>query len=609
MFSLGPLAVAQDGQFLEYFKSVPVLQEGRIKPLDTYARNLLVQFSGRDYADRIGATAWLAKLLFTPANTIDDKIFLINDPEIATALNVKPESGRRYSFAELKDSYARLMQLKDQANNIDERQRSLVENEIIRVAENVELYVDFTNEFLWAFPDPDFTITSGDIKQQLGLPLGQNQFSFYDMASRADRIKALLIGLKGKASNQIPVSQQELMMAVNNMFRWSKQYQNLPFTVIPVTGSSDWFSPWDAISQGFSDEQTRKLLGLWYQMARAYSAGDFMALDMSAQQYLDAVKDSLSEPQTKVVAKFPLELAYNAAMPFVWARVFYILSFIFFIISFVFCKKVWYALGLLSVVGGFIPHMLGLLARVIIMGRPPVTNLYETFIFVGFITVLLGLGIEYFNRRWLGIMTAAISGTILLFIAGRYSAEGDTLKMLVAVLNSNFWLATHVTTITMGYGATCVAGVLGHIWLIQAGLGKKQEVLENTYKTTLGIMGVALTLTFLGTNLGGIWADQSWGRFWGWDPKENGALMIVLWLAILFHAKYALMIDALGLAIGCVIAMMVVMWAWFGVNLLSIGLHSYGFTSGIANALIVYAIFEVLFIIFTASVAIYRNKK
>ena len=171
--------------------------------------------------------------------------------------------------------------------------------------------------------------------------------------------------------------------------------------------------------------------------------------------------------------------------------------------------------------------------------------------------------------------------------------------MLVAVLNSNFWLATHVTTITMGYAATCVGGLLGHIWLLQAVFGKDSGTLNKTYKTTLGILGVALTLTFLGTNLGGIWADQSWGRFWGWDPKENGALMIVLWTAMLFHAKVAEMIGPLGLAVGAVIGMMVVMWAWFGVNLLSVGLHSYGFTSGVATSLIIYAVFEIVFVTLT----------
>jgi ABC-type transport system involved in cytochrome c biogenesis permease subunit len=119
---------------------------------------------------------------------------------------------------------------------------------------------------------------------------------------------------------------------------------------------------------------------------------------------------------------------------------------------------------------------------------------------------------------------------------------------------------------------------------------------------------VALTLTFLGTNLGGIWADQSWGRFWGWDPKENGALMIVLWTALLFHAKAAQMIGPLGFAVGAVIGMMVVMWAWFGVNLLSVGLHSYGFTSGIAASLIIYAVVEVIFILLTTFI-IYRGHR
>ena len=315
--------------------------------------------------------------------------------------------------------------------------------------------------------------------------------------------------------------------------------------------------------------------------------------------YLNNIRYSLSKEDLKKVDKFPLELFYQASSPFTWSIMFYIFAFIFFVVSFTSSKPLWYNLGLFSIIAGFIPHVLGLLMRIIIMARPPVSSLYETFIFVGFIAVFLGLLIEYYNRQWLGIVTAAISGTALLFIANKYSAEGDTLKVLVAVLNSNFWLATHVTTITMGYAATCVGGLLGHIWLVQAVFRKDSQTLDKTYKTTLGILGVALTLTFLGTNLGGIWADQSWGRFWGWDPKENGALMIVLWTALLFHAKAAQMIGPLGLAVGAVIGMMVVMWAWFGVNLLSVGLHSYGFTSGIAASLIIYAVFEIIFLLVT----------
>lgn len=504
-----PLAIAQTGaKFFENFKSIPILDEGRIKPLDTYARNLLIRFSGKDTYEHTDAILWLAKLLFTPQNAANDKVILINDPQIAIALNIKPEEHRRYSFTQLKDAYPKLMELMVMADRIDVSRRSLAENEIIRVAGNAALYMD--------------------IAFKRNIPLAQN---------------------------------------------------------------NEWGSPW-----------TKEFIESWRQMALAYTNGNLDQFDISARRYLDTLKAGFKPQEAKILRKFPLELAYHAARPFMWAKLFYILAFMFFIGSFTSPQKHWYWLGLFSIIAGFIPHALGMTARIIIMGHPPVTNLYETFIFVGFITVFLGLGVEYFNRRWLGIVTAAICGTVLLFIAGKYSAEGDTFKMLEAVLNSDFWLGTHVTTITMGYGAACVAGVLGHIWLIQAAFAKRQDILDNTYKIILGVMGVALTFTFLGTNLGGIWADQSWGRFWGWDPKENGALMIVLWFAILFHAKYAKMIAPLGLAVGCVIGMMVVMWAWLGVNLLSVGLHSYGFTSGTAHTLIIYAVGEIIFIIITTFV-------
>ena len=122
-----------------------------------------------------------------------------------------------------------------------------------------------------------------------------------------------------------------------------------------------------------------------------------------------------------------------------------------------------------------------------------------------------------------------------------------------------------------------------------------------------GITAFGLIFSFIGTVLGGIWADQSWGRFWGWDPKENGALLIVLWCAILFHAKLAHWIDQLGFAIGSILGIIVVMLAWFGINLLGVGLHSYGFTSGIAKALFTYIGFELVFIAVTATIILWKT--
>jgi ABC-type transport system involved in cytochrome c biogenesis permease subunit len=601
LLSLVSGVFAQSGiKNYDLFKRIPILDQGRVKPLDTYARNLLIQFSGKDTYEHTPAIIWLSRLLFTPDATKEDRVLLINSPDIATSLGITPDSHRRYSFSQIQKVYPKFLKMQQDAKSIPEKERDLVQNEIIRVYENIQLYAKLSHELVFAIPNPDFTISSKATKKALGLPLDQSEFSFIDIALKAAEIRDLTKGIESKSPSEFSSDEAEVMSSVSNLFHWSKTYTGLSLTMIPSRQSAQgWLSPWDAISIDFTNEQTHKLLAYWGTMTSSYLQSNDITFNVAAHLYLDTIHDLLNKDELRHVNKFPLELIYHASQPFVWSRVFYILAFIFFVVSFASANRIWYRLGLGSIVLGFIPHFLGLASRIIIMERPPVSNLYETFIFVSFITVFLGLAIEHFNRQWLGIVVSAISGTALLFIAGKYSAEGDTLKMLIAVLNSNFWLATHVTTITMGYGATCVAGILGHIWLVQAAARKSPAILDQTYKTTLGLLGLALTLTFLGTNLGGIWADQSWGRFWGWDPKENGALMIVIWTAMLFHAKIAKIIGPLGLAAGSVLGMMVVMWAWFGVNLLSIGLHSYGFTSGIAVSLLTYVICEIIFLVVT----------
>jgi len=582
------------------FKSIPVLDSGRIKPLDTFARSLLTQFSGKDHYEKQEAASWLAALFFSPDSTLNDKVFLINSPDIATALNIPVDPHRRYTPGQLQKHYAKLAELQEAARKIPEKERSLVENDILRIFDNINLYADLSRSFIFASVNADFTITSMLTKTKLGLAKDQEQFSYIDIALKAKEIREAVKLLENKSPSLYTADETELVQASTNLFHWAMNYKDLPFSVIPSSQSDKWLSPWDAINSEFSNEQTHQLILLWNNIANSYVQNDGVGFNVAVHLYLDTVKTASSKEDNKLFDKFPLELFYQASSLFTWSIMFYIFAFIFFIVSFTSQKQIWYRFGLGSVIAGFIPHCLGLVLRIVIMSRPPVSSLYETFIFVGFISVFLGLMIEHYNRQWLGIVTAAISGTALLFIANKYSAEGDTLKMLIAVLNSNFWLATHVTTITMGYGATCVGGILGHIWLLQAVFKKDKQTLDKTFKTTLGILGVALTLTFLGTNLGGIWADQSWGRFWGWDPKENGALMIVLWTALLFHAKVAKMIGPLGLAVGAVIGMLVVMWAWFGVNLLSVGLHSYGFTSGVATSLSIYAVCELVFLSITA---------
>ncbi|TPW19615.1 MAG: cytochrome c assembly protein, partial [Elusimicrobia bacterium] len=164
-----------------------------------------------------------------------------------------------------------------------------------------------------------------------------------------------------------------------------------------------------------------------------------------------------------------------------------------------------------------------------------------------------------------------------------------------AVLDSNFWLGTHVVTITIGYAGTFLAGLFAHLWIFKSAFGRlSEEEGRALYRMTYGTVCFALFFSFIGTVLGGIWADQSWGRFWGWDPKENGAFMIVLWNACLLHARMGGYVREKGFMVLAVLGDVVTALSWFGVNMLGIGLHSYGFMDKAAAWLIGFCVFQLL---------------
>ncbi|KKW17099.1 MAG: ABC-type transport system involved in cytochrome c biogenesis, permease component [Candidatus Magasanikbacteria bacterium GW2011_GWA2_50_22] len=567
--------------------------------MDTYARTLLLQLSGKTSFGRQSAVQWLARLLFAPATTFEDKVFLINNPETATALGVEPEPKRRYSFSRIEPGFAKLEELARMADKIEPKERSVVEQEILRVYQNVFLYDLHTRVFRFALPSSEFQITDPGIIKTLGLPETQKIFSFYDLASRAELLQQGTQGLELSKPETWAVKDKELFGLMNNLFHWSTTYSDLPFAIVPSLEASGqgWLSPMDAISREFSDLKVREEIAYARDMVVYYWNGEQTPFDLAARSLSNSVLSRAGAATQKNIRKIPLELFYNRADLFLWTKMFYALAFAVFLLSF-FMTRSWLRPAAFSlIIAGFLPHVLALVLRIIIMARPPVSNLYETFIFVSMISVIAGVIIELVNRRWVGICVASVCGFVFLMLSGKFAGEGDTMQMLVAVLNSNFWLGTHVLSITVGYAGVCVAGLVGHLYILQRiRYPKDKAALESTYRNMIGALGFGLMMSFLGTTLGGIWADDSWGRFWGWDPKENGALLIVLWCAILFHARLGRFITPLGAAAGCVLGIVVVMWAWFGVNLLNVGLHSYGFTSGIATGLLAYVIGEVVFL-------------
>ena len=228
-----------------------------------------------------------------------------------------------------------------------------------------------------------------------------------------------------------------------------------------------------------------------------------------------------------------------------------------------------------------------------------------------FSAVAVSLFMEWVNHQRVALSLASVLGVAGMFLANKYEVrEGsDTMVSMVAVLDTNFWLATHVTTITIGYAAGLLSGGLAHVFVLGRLFRLRRddrEFYRGLTRMVYGSLCFALVFSVVGTVLGGIWANESWGRFWGWDPKENGALMIVLWQLAILHARMDGMLRDFGINIAAIIGGIVIAFSWFGVNMLGVGLHSYGFASGAHLALVGFYAFETA-IVFLGCIAWLRD--
>ena len=276
--------------------------------------------------------------------------------------------------------------------------------------------------------------------------------------------------------------------------------------------------------------------------------------------------------------RLQMEVWYNALQPYQWAMGFYGVALLLGVLAVV--KREGIAVNLAAFVALFFGGLLhggAIAARVYILERPPVGTLYESVLFVGFVCALWALVSCVRQPRIFHLLAGAFAALAILVVAPYSTAQAETKEMLVAVLNTNFWLATHVLIITAGYGLCILTAILAHLGFVVRGEGLDGTV----YRTSIA----ALLFMSVGTILGGIWADQSWGRFWGWDPKENGALLICLWLIWLQHGRHSGHLSGARFLAGCAFLNVVVAVSWFGVNLLGVGLHSYGFVNGMAVGL------------------------
>jgi ABC-type transport system involved in cytochrome c biogenesis permease subunit len=331
--------------------------------------------------------------------------------------------------------------------------------------------------------------------------------------------------------------------------------------------------------KGELDRTDLKLVSMLNQLKPAYLADDADAFNTTLSNYLQQVKEVA--PAGLTDRKIATERYYNAFSPFYIASVFYLITLFIAPLGWLFARSSvsWNLACKWLLIVGLGIHIIGLILRVIISGRPPVTNLYSSVLFVSAAFVVICLVVEKITKLGIGNFVAGLGGFGALLWAWTMTiASGDTFTVMVAVLDTQFWLSTHVVCISIGYAATFGAGLLGAKFILASLVSKKfQDKTDRRLFANViyGVVCFGLLCSFFGTVLGGLWGDDSWGRFWGWDPKENGALMIVLWNALVLHARWGGIVKERGLAALAVLGNVVVLWSWKGVNELGVGLHAY----------------------------------
>jgi ABC-type transport system involved in cytochrome c biogenesis permease subunit len=576
----------ESGFHTQDFGRLPVLLNGRIQPLDSVARNALLQIRQRQSAGELSATAWLMEAMMNPDAANRRNIFRIDNLELLNLLQL-PEAQKYYSFNQIHPHLDDISKQADRINNTDDSKRTVFEHQLLKLYNGLEIY----QRLKLSLCPPDTT----DFAKELAA---------YEQAI-PDGVAAAQAREANKKYDQA---------AFNRLLDFLSSYNDLskyayPLMVPPASDAksrADWQSIGQNLMGVVRGNDLSPAVKDYAAMATAYNQNQPAAFNQALDNYRNWL-DQWFAPEARHGAQ---EFFFNQFEPFYKAIVIYVTAFLLAVIAlltFGLAPKLSETLRQsafwLVVLGGVI-HTFGLVFRMWLEGRPPVTNLYSSAIFIGWGCVILGIILERVFAVGLGSAVASFAGFVTLIIAHNLSMDGDTMEMLRAVLDTNFWLATHVVVVTLGYASTFMAGLLGVTYVLlglftpllkyKSGNLELGKVLA---KMTYGIVCFAALFSFTGTVLGGIWADQSWGRFWGWDPKENGALIIVLWNAAILHARWGGMIRERGLMNMVIFGNIVTSWSWFGVNMLGIGLHSYGFMASAFLWLLAFVASQLLLIV------------
>jgi ABC-type transport system involved in cytochrome c biogenesis permease subunit len=557
----------KNGFDLAGFGRLPVLMDGRVQPLDSVARNSLLSFSGRSIVrltngSSLSALEWLAKTMTQPEQADHLKIFRIQHPDLEGVLGTDKIGLEYYSLNDLTHQW---QSLSDQA-------RKLLNSEG-GSEDMVKLRTPFQKDLMHLFNSVMVYTRLKSCLEPEGARDFAGELELYQASIGPGRT-ALELSQQGKPYEK----EDEQRLAA-----FFKRYETLselayPTVIPPLPGQAraNWNNTGATLMETLHSGQMHPAATHYAAMAAACQSNRPAQFNQALANYRVWMQENDLYPALK---KGGQEYFFNQIEPFYKSMVIYVAALLLGCVFWINMSEPVRRTGFALLVLAFVIHSLGLGFRMYLEGRPPVTNLYSSAIFIGWGACLFGIFLEKIFKGGIGLVVAGFIGFATLIIAHHLALSGDTMEMLQAVLDTNLWLATHVVVVTSGYTAMFVAGILAIIYIARGFFTRSltPEAARTLSRMVYGIVCFATLFSFVGTILGGIWADQSWGRFWGWDPKENGALLIVLWNAIILHARWGGLIKDRGLMAMAVFGNIITSFSWFGVNMLGIGLHSYGF--------------------------------
>ncbi len=477
-----------------------------------------------------------------------------------------------------------------------------------------EVLTQMTGEEQWRGQDPVATVLSlvgkpsewqtakllsvpfGPLREAIGVDRKAAHVSYADLMQTKALMRRLPpIAAKQQRDEKLTMIEQETMDLYYRFVTFSGLMNGEGLRLVPPGSAIE--REWQPIDQPSHApaEAMQSIQAAWSRLVEDQQSA---AASSSTAQGLAAALRALNPQAYPTPWRLQLECLYNQAKPFHIAWMIYALGIVALLLGLKPSRRRWGSVGLALVGAGLAMHATGIIVRVVLAGRAPVSNMYETMFWLAFVLVAAAMIFEAIYRVRFFALAASSVAVITLVLADHLPLD-PSISPLVAVLRSNKWLTIHVLTIVASYGALTLAAALAHLYgVFYISSRGRHASLERLEFFLYRAIQVGVLLLAPGIMLGGVWANASWGRYWGWDPKETWALITLLWFVAILHGRHAGWLRGAGMAVATIGGFLLMLMTYYGVNYFLVGLHSYagGHAKPISPLLTGYLVAEAAFV-------------